>query len=66
MGSVGSRAVYNIRLRWAPGPLEIIARAGSAIDIMFNCAGYVDAGALEETQEAGYALSFDLNVHAIT
>jgi 2-keto-3-deoxy-L-fuconate dehydrogenase len=35
------------------------------VDILFNCAGYVDAGAMLSTDDAGYRLSFDLNVHAI-
>ncbi|HIV78719.1 SDR family oxidoreductase [uncultured Sphingomonas sp.] len=37
-----------------------------AVDVLFNCAGYVDAGDLLATEDAGYRLSFDLNVHAIT
>lgn len=37
-----------------------------AVDVLFNCAGYVDAGTLLDTSGDGYALSFDLNVHAIT
>lgn len=41
------------------------AQAGR-VDVLFNCAGYVDAGRLLETQDGGYDLSFDLNVHAIT
>ena len=36
------------------------------VDILFNCAGYVDAGTLLDTKDGGYALSFDLNVHSIT
>lgn len=36
------------------------------VDILFNCAGYVDAGALLETGEAGFDLSFDLNVRSTT
>ena len=36
------------------------------VDVLFNCAGYVDAGALLDTADRGYDLSFDLNVHAIT
>lgn len=36
------------------------------IDVLFNCAGYVDAGKLLDRDDAGYRLSFDLNVHAIT
>jgi 2-keto-3-deoxy-L-fuconate dehydrogenase len=36
------------------------------VDILFNCAGYVDAGMLLDTNDGGYDLSFDLNVHAVT
>ena len=36
----------------------------AAIDILVNCAGYVDAGDLLSTTERGYRLSFDLNVDA--
>jgi len=42
------------------------AHHAGGIDVLFNCAGYVDAGVLLETADAGYDLSFDLNVHAIT
>lgn len=34
------------------------------VDILVNCAGYVDAGDLLSTGERGYRLSFDLNVDA--
>ena len=34
------------------------------IDVLVNCAGYVDAGDLLSTEERGYRLSFDLNVDA--
>jgi 2-keto-3-deoxy-L-fuconate dehydrogenase len=46
-----------------------ITKFGSSIgdvDVLFNCAGYVDAGTLLDSSDAGYRLSFDLNVHAIT
>lgn len=36
------------------------------VDVLFNCAGYVDTGTIEELRPEGYELSFDLNVHAIT
>lgn len=42
------------------------ARLAGGIDVLFNCAGYVDAGTLLDTADQGYQLSFDLNVHAIT
>lgn len=34
------------------------------VDILFNCAGYVHAGSILDTDEADYELSFDLNVRA--
>ena len=36
------------------------------IDVLFNCAGYVDAGTLLDTTDRGYDLSFDLNVKSMT
>jgi 2-keto-3-deoxy-L-fuconate dehydrogenase len=42
------------------------AESAGGVDVLFNCAGYVDAGVLLETADSGYDLSFDLNVHAIT
>ena len=36
------------------------------MDVLFNCAGYVDAGVLLDMKDGGYDLSFDLNVHSIT
>ncbi|GGB26921.1 NAD(P)-dependent oxidoreductase [Sphingomonas metalli] len=48
------------------GAIAAFGREAGAVDILFNCAGYVDTGTIEATDDAGYALSFDLNVHAIT
>lgn len=39
-------------------------RAAGTLDILVNCAGYVDAGALLATSEQGLDLSLDLNVRA--
>jgi len=36
------------------------------IEILFNCAGYVDAGTLLDTTDRGFDLSFDLNVKSMT
>ena len=36
------------------------------VDILVNCAGYVDSGDILATSERGYDLSFDLNVKATT
>jgi len=46
---------------------EAVAAAGQAVgtlDVLVNCAGYVDAGDLLATTEQGLDLSFDLNVRA--
>lgn len=47
---------------------EAIAAFGrevGAVDALFNCAGYVDAGTLLDMTNRGYDLSFDLNVRAL-
>ena len=49
-----------------PAAIAAFGERTGAMDVLFNCAGYVDAGDLLATQDAGYRLSFDLNVHAIT
>ena len=46
---------------------QAVAAAGAAagtLDVLVNCAGYVDAGDLLATTERGLDLSFDLNVRA--
>lgn len=49
-----------------PAAIAAFGAGAGTVDVVFNCAGYVDAGTLAATTDAGYALSFDLNVHAIT
>lgn len=49
-----------------PAAIAAFAAQADAVDVVFNCAGYVDAGTLLDTRDADYRLSFDLNVHAIT
>lgn len=49
-----------------PAAIAAFGERVGAVDVLFNCAGYVDAGDLLATQDNGYRLSFDLNVHAIT
>lgn len=46
--------------------IDALARGTEGVDILFNCAGYVDVGTITDFDEAVYRLSFDLNVHAIT
>jgi 2-keto-3-deoxy-L-fuconate dehydrogenase len=43
-----------------------LAGQEATIDILFNCAGYVDAGTILDLTDAGYDLSFDLNVRSMT
>ena len=42
--------------------VEALAKRIGAIDILFNCAGFVHHGNALDTSEADWALSFDLNV----
>lgn len=49
-----------------PAAIAAFGERVGAVDVLFNCAGYVDAGDLLTTQDKGYRLSFDLNVHSIT
>ena len=49
-----------------PAAIAAFGAETGAVDVLFNCAGYVDAGTLLNTADDGYRLSFDLNVHAIT
>jgi 2-keto-3-deoxy-L-fuconate dehydrogenase len=42
--------------------VDAVGAAAGTVDILVNCAGYVDAGDLLSTTERGYRLSFDLNV----
>lgn len=46
--------------------IKALAAELGQIDILFNCAGYVDAGTLLDTSDEGYDLSFDLNVKSMT
>jgi 2-keto-3-deoxy-L-fuconate dehydrogenase len=48
------------------GAITALAADIGQIDILFNCAGYVDAGTLLDTTDSGYDLSFDLNVKSMT
>jgi 2-keto-3-deoxy-L-fuconate dehydrogenase len=43
-----------------------LAGRETEIDVLFNCAGYVDAGTILDLTDAGFDLSFDLNVRSTT
>jgi len=42
-----------------------IAKEVGAIDILFNCAGWVPAGTLLDTDEADWLKAFDINIHSM-
>ena len=41
-----------------PAAVAAFGERVGAVDVLFNCAGYVDAGDLLATRDAGYRLSF--------
>jgi len=45
--------------------IEAFAAEVGAVDILFNCAGFVHGGTVLETSEADYDFAFDLNVRAM-
>ncbi|WP_347304155.1 SDR family oxidoreductase [Croceibacterium sp. TMG7-5b_MA50] len=47
-----------------PAAIAAFGKVAGRVDVLVNCAGYVDAGDLLSTSDEGYDLSFALNVHA--
>ncbi|MFO1069212.1 MAG: SDR family oxidoreductase [Geminicoccaceae bacterium] len=47
------------------GAIEAFAQRTGAIDVLFNCAGYVHHGTILETSEKDWDFSFDLNARAM-
>jgi 2-keto-3-deoxy-L-fuconate dehydrogenase len=47
-----------------PAAVAAAGQAAGTLDVLVNCAGYVDTGDLLATTEGGLDLSFDLNVRA--
>jgi len=47
------------------GAVEHLASKIGAIDVLFNCAGYVHHGTIMECTEKDWDLSFDLNVRSM-
>jgi 2-keto-3-deoxy-L-fuconate dehydrogenase len=45
--------------------IDALAAEIGGVDVLFNCAGYVDAGTILTTTDKGYELSFALNVHSM-
>ncbi|WP_413623823.1 SDR family oxidoreductase [Luteibacter sp. Lutesp34] len=48
-----------------PAAITALATAAGAIDILFNCAGYVHAGTILDTDEASWRRSFAINVDSM-
>ena len=64
--AIASDAIRTARLDVLSGDdIRQAARDAGAIDILFNCAGFVHQGALLEATEDEWALAFDLNVRSM-
>ena len=48
-----------------PAQIAALVAANPDIDVLFNCAGYVHAGSILDTDEAGWKRSFAINVDAM-
>jgi 2-keto-3-deoxy-L-fuconate dehydrogenase len=48
------------------GAITALGAEIGPIDVLFNCAGYVDAGTILDLTDRGFDLSFDLNVRSMT
>jgi 2-keto-3-deoxy-L-fuconate dehydrogenase len=48
-----------------PAAIAAAARAHGAVDVLFNCAGFVHAGSVLECSEGDWAFAFDLNVRSM-
>jgi 2-keto-3-deoxy-L-fuconate dehydrogenase len=59
----------NIRTRRLdvldPAAITAFAKETGAVDVLFNCAGFVHHGTILETEENDWDFSFDLNVRAM-
>ena len=45
--------------------MEALARKLGQVDILFNCAGFVEAGTILDSDEAQWLKSFEINVFAM-
>lgn len=48
-----------------PAAIAAVCQQVGAVDVLFNCAGYVHSGALLDCDEQAWRFSFDLNVTAM-
>jgi 2-keto-3-deoxy-L-fuconate dehydrogenase len=62
-GLKGARGVRRLKLDvTSTAAVNRLAERVGPVDVLFNCAGYVHAGTVLDTDEAAWAFSFDLNV----
>ncbi len=45
--------------------IQALAAAAGQVDILFNCAGFVDSGSILECSEQSWERSFEINVHSM-
>ena len=55
---------FVLNVREPDSIAEAVKKAG-AVDVLFNCAGFVDSGSILECDEDAWAFSLDLNVTAM-
>ncbi len=60
-GLPGSVETFTLDVR-DTAAVDAAAKRVGPVDVLFNCAGYVHTGTAVDTDEAGWDLSFDLNV----
>lgn len=48
-----------------PGAVAALARKIGAVDVLFNCAGFVESGTILDNDEAQWLKSFEINVFAM-
>jgi 2-keto-3-deoxy-L-fuconate dehydrogenase len=64
--AIASDSIHTARLDVLRGDdIKQAARDAGAIDILFNCAGIVHQGTLQDAKEDEWALAFDLNVRSM-
>lgn len=61
----GLRGVHRALDVLDPKAIESVLAEAGALDILFNCAGYVAAGTILDCSEQDWSFSFDLNVTAM-
>ncbi len=64
LGAIDGVTSLKLDVTDQPSVERVMAEIG-AIDVLFNCAGFVHAGSILECDEAAWDFSFDLNVKAM-